>query len=196
MIIVALMLNPTNKSKRFTLDGRWASIILSLYLVFFGTVFYLNFEESIDELILGLVIIAVVANYFIFHKNLLYLALYSGVIASCTTTSTARLASDRVLYQDRNFYGVLSIKKTLAENVGEGIVRHEIYSGSTEHGAQVRSENLLCTPVSYYGRQGPIGQLFSRYDGLNADWRVGIVGLGSGALGGYAKKGNIGDSTN
>lgn len=188
MIVAALLLNPSNSSPRFYLQNNRFHLIFYGYLLFFGSIFYFNYRQFADGMLLGLLAIIVVANFLFFHKNLLYLVLYSGVIVSCTLP-TAISQKNEVIFQGRNFYGVLTIKKGQINAAGSRESIHWIYSGSTEHGAQLKESNLQCTPVSYYGKKGPIGQLFQTYEPYNDDWQVGIVGLGSGALGGYAKDG-------
>jgi spermidine synthase len=52
---------------------------------------------------------------------------------------------------------------------------------------QLRAEALSCNPVGYYHSEGPLGQLFARYNDVNANWNIGVIGLGSGVLSAYAK---------
>lgn len=188
MIVAALLLNPSNNSPRFYLQRQSSKLIFAGYLLFFAAILYFNQQKFADGTILGLIIAAVAINLFIFHKNLLYLLLYSGVIVSCTLPSSGQRKNETI-YQGRNFYGVLSINKSQIQADDSSETIHRIYSGSTEHGAQFREKSLQCTPVSYYGEKGPIGQLFQSYAPYNDHWQIGIVGLGSGALGGYAKAG-------
>jgi len=47
----------------------------------------------------------------------------------------------------------------------------------------------MTTPLTYYSRPGPIGQLFSEYDAVSQNWNIGSVGLGAGALACYTKEG-------
>lgn len=186
MIVAALLLNPSNNSPGFYLQKTRFRVIFGCYLLLFSGVFYLNYQQFADEMILLLMITIAVANFLFFHKNLLYLVLYSGVIMSCTLPTSISQKND-IIYQGRNFYGVLSIKKSQINTDYSTETIHKIYSGSTEHGAQLKDHNMQCKPVSYYGAKGPIGQVFQAYAPYNNDWQIGIVGLGSGALGGYAK---------
>jgi spermidine synthase len=188
MIIIGLLLNPTNKTKRLSLQEKWWKKVFIAYLFFFATILYINYEQFSEELILGLLIITVLANFFVFHKNMLYLALYSMIIVSCATPNHQH--NHQILHQSRNFYGVLSIKKDADITISaQQVTTHTLYSGSTEHGAQlITNDTFQCTPVSYYNRQGPLGQLFHQYDPINANWQIGIVGLGAGELATYAKE--------
>ncbi|GAB4254293.1 MAG: fused MFS/spermidine synthase [Methylomicrobium sp.] len=187
MIIAALLLNPIHQTKHLSLQRHQSLLILLGYLLVFGVFLYLNHDRFSNELVLTGIGLLLLANYLIFRKNVLYLGLYSVAIASCALPIEQN--KDRTLFQDRNFYGVLTIKKNLSGKIGEQQeTLHALYSGNTEHGSQIISnDNLTCTPIGYYSHQGPLGQVFERYSPVNADWQVGIIGLGAGELASYAK---------
>ena len=48
-----------------------------------------------------------------------------------------------------------------------------LLNGTTNHGAQSVDPALKCEPLTYYSREGPIGQLFTM---LKAEGRLGRVG--------------------
>ncbi len=189
MIIAALLLNPTNDSRRVYLQKHWSKIVFAVYMIFFSVLLYVNADHYQEQFILLLIVTAIIANFFVFHKNLLYLGLYSLVIASCASP-VAIPQKEQTLYQSRNFYGVLKVEKNVATKLQtQTVAMHTLYSGSTEHGSQVMSaDDMQCTPVGYYSPSGPLGQLFEQYDRVNGYWQVGIVGLGAGELVSYAKK--------
>jgi hypothetical protein len=92
------------------------------------------------------------------------------------------------LFQQRSFFGVLSVRETvIADEHGQPEKVHELYHGTTKHGAERLISSQLTTPLTYYSRPGPIGQLFSVFDSENSHWTIGAVGLGAGALACYAK---------
>ncbi len=94
------------------------------------------------------------------------------------------------LYQKRTFFGVLSVRDTvIPDENGKPETVRELYHGTTKHGAERLIASQITTPLTYYSRPGPIGQLFAEYDAEDAQWRVGAVGLGAGALACYAKPG-------
>ena len=96
--------------------------------------------------------------------------------------------SSHTLYQERSFFGVLAVREsTLTDNKNQPEIYHELFHGTTKHGAQRLSEELATTPLTYYSRPGPMGQLFKEYDSSNQNWTIGVVGLGAGALACYAK---------
>ncbi len=190
MIIATLLLNNFDIKQYAAIPSRIYKIALIAYIGFFIIILTENHHHIGNDLVLALIIIAIVSNYYFFHKNLLYLFLYSSLIVSCTTSF--KPDDEQNLLKSRNFYGVLTVTQSrLPKDSGgqEPDILHSMYSGATQHGAQIINNNNQCTPISYYGEQGPIGQLFQSYQAINDNWRVGIIGLGSGALAAYAKPG-------
>ncbi|WP_432932230.1 spermidine synthase [Microbispora sp. CA-135349] len=59
--------------------------------------------------------------------------------------------------------------------------------GTTLHGYQYPSGPQRTTPVSYYGRPGPLGDLFTAYGDHSA--RLAVVGLGTGVVAAYGRPG-------
>src|SRR5262249_30741221 len=68
----------------------------------------------------------------------------------------------------------------------EGDMRQLVH-GNTIHGVQNPSRPN--EPLSYYFRDGPIGQVFSTFSGNEAKPEVAIVGLGAGSLAPYGQPG-------
>lgn len=79
---------------------------------------------------------------------------------------------------ERTFFGVYRIKQDAQMTV--------LTHGTTLHGLQWRDERRG-TPMSYYHPEGPIGRVFEAYQPRGLCDRVGIVGLGSGALAAYGR---------
>jgi hypothetical protein len=95
--------------------------------------------------------------------------------------------TDGIILRDRSFFGAL----TVAEQPGDERVplpRRTLFHGTTIHGVQAIAPEAQAEPRAYYGREGPLGQLFAA--GLVRDEaRVGVVGLGVGAAMAYARPG-------
>ena len=87
------------------------------------------------------------------------------------------------LLAERNFFGTLRVTQDAGEDM------HWLYHGTTIHGRQSLALNRHCEPLSYYHREGPLGQVFKTFDAAAADARVAIVGLGTGATAAYARAG-------
>ena len=88
-----------------------------------------------------------------------------------------------ILYQTRDFFGVHTV---LTDPSGS---RHILMDGGTIHGIQLTDLANRDEPSSYYSRQGPLGDLFASLDATDSNARIGVVGLGAGAVACYAKSG-------
>ena len=96
--------------------------------------------------------------------------------------------SSHTLYQKRSFFGVMAVRESvLTDEQNKSETYHELFHGTTKHGAQRLPEALAKIPLTYYSQPGPMGQLFKTFDVASANWQIGVVGLGAGALACYAK---------
>lgn len=109
------------------------------------------------------------------------LALAAVFVASSFDT----INRGHVLESHRGFFGVHRV--ALA---GEF---HRLFHGTTLHGTQRVDEagrpSDPDTPLAYYHREGPIGQVFAAQQGAGRSNNVGLVGLGVGALAAYGQPG-------
>jgi hypothetical protein len=91
------------------------------------------------------------------------------------------------IYISRNFYGV---KRVFNDN--ENKIRHLIH-GNTIHGSQFIDVVAQKEPISYYHRDGPLGDVFKVFNGSGQNSIIGIVGLGVGSIASYSKTGQVFD---
>jgi hypothetical protein len=96
-----------------------------------------------------------------------------------------RFGLEKVLYKDRNFYGVKSV------SVDDGERAHFFYSGTTLHGVQLLEKAASRKPLSYYHQAGPIGDVMRDRKGRNLARRVAVVGLGVGGIAAYREAGEF-----
>jgi hypothetical protein len=89
---------------------------------------------------------------------------------------------EAVLHAERDFFGTHRV----VESDGLHVMMH----GTTNHGVQSIDPSRRLEPLSYYGRPGPVSQVFDRLRPPEARWNVGIVGLGTGSLASYARPGS------
>jgi SAM-dependent methyltransferase len=92
--------------------------------------------------------------------------------------------SDQIL-QARSFFGVLQVSRD-RDATGYTSLHH----GTTLHGLQSLDPARRGEPLSYYHRQGPIGQVFTELDRRDGSRRVAVIGLGTGTLAAYARPGD------
>ena len=104
--------------------------------------------------------------------------------AACVATllvagSLAANAQAQALYVSRTFFGVYRVT-TDQENR-----YHSLFHGTTQHGMQTVDPSHQGEPLTYYHREGPIGQAFAGLPSVAARREIAVVGLGVGTLASY-----------
>ena len=184
MIVAALLLRPGISSQKPGLQALFPIILLCL-----GLSVYLLIDKLSQSLIYSATnaLILLSGVCYAFRSRPISLALLSGVILFFTL-GIQNLISN-TLYQERSFFGVFSVRESvLLDEDNKPEKYHELFHGTTKHGAQRLAAHLQTTPLTYYSRPGPMGQLFSVYENQDQNWEIGVVGLGAGALVCYAKE--------
>ncbi len=106
----------------------------------------------------------------------------------------------RAQITDRSFYGIHRVTLTTSWEDGKPVAFHQLYHGSTIHGAQrVEAAGAMPIeprePLAYYATASPIGRLLRPPTAAGPTGapafpeRVGLVGLGAGSLLAYAEPG-------
>jgi spermidine synthase len=111
-----------------------------------------------------------------------------GIGAVLLAGSFLGILDDRVLHQERSFFGVLKVENE-ADRLGpEVYVFRRLIHGTTLHGMQCLNEGREDDPLTYYHITGPIGQVMQVY---NKDKRrnLAVIGLGTGTMAAYARPG-------
>jgi spermidine synthase len=91
--------------------------------------------------------------------------------------------SERLLFQERNFFGV---SKVAEDALGH---YHILTHGFTTHGAQSLDLARRREPLAYYHRSGPLGQIYQVFSSPKAKEEVAVIGLGTGTIAAYAQAG-------
>lgn len=183
-IVAALLLRPGFFAGKWYRNAVFPGIVLLA-----GLTIYLASEDLFAYLdIIGGALILLAGLTYSVRKTPLGLGFLTAVILFFAL-GLHSLASS-TLFQERTFFGVLSVRATIIPDEQQRPEKvHELYHGTTKHGAERLIPAELTTPLTYYSRPGPIGQLFAEYDNQNQNWRIGAVGLGAGALACYTKPG-------
>lgn len=87
---------------------------------------------------------------------------------------------NRTLHVERNFFGSLSVR------FDPPSATRILYHGNTVHGRQFVDPNRQREPLSYFHRDGPLGQIFAAFNSYPASPNVAVVGLGTGSMACYA----------
>ena len=71
---------------------------------------------------------------------------------------------------------------------------HVLQNGTTTHGGQSRELTRRMDPLTYYYKEGPLGDIFAKV-AQKPVRRVAMVGLGTGTIACYGAPRSIGRST-
>lgn len=178
-IALAALLRPRETKRNRILDFA-APIVLGFALL--GTALRGGAPPELQPMV---VMLASGIVLFSFRNHPLRFALgLAALFVVATLRLSATTAERNVVENRRSFFGVYRI----LEDHGQGV--RIIEHGTTLHGAQFLAREAEPTPLSYYSRQGPAGDVFSLTvpSALTAR-RVGVVGLGVGSLSCYGRKG-------
>jgi spermidine synthase len=88
---------------------------------------------------------------------------------------------NRTLHVERNFFGTLGV------SFDPESATRILYHGNTIHGRQFIDPDLQRVPISYFHREGPLGQIFEAFNSNSVSPNVAIVGLGIGSMACYAR---------
>ena len=185
MIIAALLLRP---GLTLSLNsGLLRQIIGPVLLVIAGVIIHTAVDDLLqyfDVIVINLIGLTLLT--YLLRARPVGFALMNGAIIFLALG--VHSLSSHTLYQERTFFGVLAVREAvLTDEQGKPESYHELFHGTTKHGAQRLAANLSQIPLTYYSRPGPMGQLFKEYDNIDQAWNIGVVGLGAGALACYAK---------
>ena len=104
-------------------------------------------------------------------------------VAGLVAVNALANKNPRELLAVRSFFGISRVLLS-----ADGAYTQMVH-GSTLHGMQARAAERKRETVSYYFKNGPIGQLILSREMRDALHSVAVVGLGSGTLACYAKPG-------
>ena len=85
----------------------------------------------------------------------------------------------------RNFYGALKI----ADTIDDGIPVRQLSHGTIDHGEQIQDPLRKRWATTYYGTNSGVGLTLKKLQELGPI-RYGVIGLGTGTLSTYARKGD------
>jgi hypothetical protein len=90
---------------------------------------------------------------------------------------------DRPVFVERNFFGVEMVKFDPANDA------YMLMHGTTNHGMQYCAPEKRELPLTYYGRESPIGQVIRAMQKKHSLGEMAVIGLGTGTLAAYGKSG-------
>ena len=186
MIIAALLLRPrinAISTKSILLQFLFPTVIVAIGI----SVYFIvdDLLQYFDIIVISLIVITFIT--FALRQKTVAFAFTIGAVIFLSLSLHG--FESHTLFQERTFFGVLAVRESvLTYENNQDETYHELVHGTTKHGAQRLPKDLQQVPLTYYSRPGPIGQFFKEFDNKNANWNIGVVGLGAGALNCYAKE--------
>ena len=107
-------------------------------------------------------------------------------VAACAAYEGSRFQKD-VLFSARNFYGVIRVKEYGAP--GGTYHMRRLVHGVIMHGEQDMTDDGRRKPTTYYQPTSGVGAALAAKQAKGA-MRVGVIGLGTGTLAAYGRKGD------
>ena len=155
----------------------WRAAAVVLFGAGYWCVSALN-ERADPNLVLIRASLAIPALAFLLTRKTALL--FAGTAAGLLVGTGVVRTGGEVLHRERTFYGVHEV--TSQQNGDWHVLTH----GTTTHGIQAFRGKLRMLPTAYYHPTGPIGDIVLTLSTENRLRDVAVVGLGAGALAGYA----------
>lgn len=141
------------------------------------------------ELFIALGIFGFLSLMFLYRDHwstdILWTAAAVGAIVLAVMQIRSTADNSRVMV--RNFYGSLRVQDSTAGDDKESWTRTLIH-GTINHGMQFLSDERYRLPTTYYGPNSGVGLAIANT--WKEGQRVGLIGLGTGTLSSYARKGD------
>jgi SAM-dependent methyltransferase/MFS family permease len=146
--------------------------------------------DAYYELGIGLAVLALLAALRFAQLGRVPAFLSLGVLMGVTAAAAYEGLSyhEDVLVSERGFYGVLRVKEY--GSPGEPSHLRRLVHGTIMHGEQYLHEDRRRFITTYYQETSGIGLAIKSRQGQGA-MRVGVIGLGTGTLGAYGRKGDL-----
>ena len=182
-LVLACALRPGRSENAKTPLARGLDLALPVMLGAFalGMMSVLNASESKAPLTLVLVFMVPTILCFSFSGRPVRFALAVGALMVAGGSYAA--AQEQITHRSRSFFGVHRVF-----DIPERNLRYLIHGGII-HGVQFLDPSRRREPSMYYHKTGPVGQVFTAFDAQPEKTRVGVIGLGIGALAAYSKAG-------
>jgi spermidine synthase len=184
MIVLACVMRPGRQAKLPRTQMRWLLIGLLLALLLFPIGLATQDRETVLRLgIVSLILFTAFGGalgFQVLHTpQRVILGLGSFLLAGMLVINTHQ----QVLVRKRNFFGTLKVVESPQEQL------RLFYHGTTLHGAQSLALVHRDEPLTYFHREGPVGQLFHALE-RQSPRSMAIFGLGVGTLTAYARPGD------
>ena len=173
MLVLACLLRPRQPQTASFLNGQ-DILFPGLLLAIFGIPLLMGNHPS-DWGILGISVFFTVMGLVTYSFRLRPLRFGLGIATVLILTALSG-THNQVLIKERSFFGVNTVQRTEAGDFN--LLLH----GNTIHGAQHTDPDRWKEPLTYFHKNGPLGQIFASLNKTDTLKRVGVLGLGTGTL--------------
>ena len=141
------------------------------------------------ELAAGIVLCALLLLWQVRRDHPVFgiLGVVSLLVAIGCSVWTVQYFYDGTIAATRNFYGVLRVWETGADDSA----RRTLIHGTIMHGNQYRDPTLRKEPTTYYTATSGVGRAIESMHPRVEPLKVGIVGLGTGTIATWGAKGDV-----
>lgn len=193
LVLAALLIWPASDSTRPALD--WHDVLIPIVLFLVLSIYVAEVQAQLKELSaevrvplqVSLVFGLPAALVYFFHDRPIRFGLSVGALL-LTGGMTSEPSASTLVYRERSFFGMVKVVDQPAKDDPDVTFRRFIH-GNTLHGMQQQSDDAAVRrrALSYYFRNGPMGDIFAGFGSTRK--KVAVLGLGAGALAGYAEPG-------
>lgn len=188
LVLACLVVPAVRSPERLTLN--WLDVWLPLGLMMLLVALRIGWEVSgLEEVWLRVTLMCGLpaAICYTFLRRPLRFALGVGAILLAGGASGSG-PSTSLVHSERSFFGVMQVvDKKVKEPVPTTF--REFVHGTTIHGRQCTDPSRRREPLTYYFRNGPMGQIFAARGQTLDRKRIAVLGLGAGTLASYGEKG-------
>ncbi len=146
--------------------------------------------NSYYEFGIGLCFTAIIAGY-VARRSVIIVPVLAMIAAGFTAFHVNEyidMLSKNARVMSRNFYGTLRVKD-FGDPDTDGVRR--LMHGVIMHGEQFLAPKRRMQPTTYYTPDSGIGRIINIKSEASPSLRVGVVGLGTGTLAAYGRKGDF-----
>jgi hypothetical protein len=182
LVVLACLIRRRDESREDSSSDRLFDLVLPAGMGLLTIVLALFIAQYDVSDVAGVAIVfgvpLVIINHRFRHRPVRFaLAIGAVMLGSVVYSET----QNRTLHVERNFFGTLSVRFDAPS------ATRILYHGNTVHGRQFVDPNLQREPLSYFHRDGPLGQIFEAFNSYPASPNVAVVGLGTGSMACYAR---------
>lgn len=147
-------------------------ILIPIVLVSLGSIF----GQQIGGWQIFCVVSVLAMLLFIMNRSASFVLVLGIMVVFIFHPGLNWLTISKLHYLDRNFFGVSRVVDSRNGNV------RMFTHGTTLHGAQALIDPYKLTPLTYYYKEGPVGDIFKIARDLHQPLKIAALGLGTGTV--------------